>query len=295
MCLHCISYSSHSTMICFRFVFLCGKWLCLDSSDSSVDAVLPVCGKENVTTFQNMFFLNTKENLADNHMWIAIFFRPTSSHYSRCQRLTCFLLFISLTMIGNALYFRPEDEYSNAGTDIRVGPFSFSLRSIYIAFICALISTPTVILVIMLFKKSKPRKNVSYNVKGSSRKYRVPVLDTWMDRMMAESRELEKTLVAKGLFNTDGTILPFWCAYIAWILAIGGIVACAFFVLLYSMQWGQKKSEVWLGQFFLSFFSSTCFVDPLKVSVYYMYKSYLLLTSYTFQYNKIFKLICIKL
>ncbi|XP_076073747.1 uncharacterized protein LOC143045258 [Mytilus galloprovincialis] len=248
-----------------RFVFMCGKWLCLDTVESSVDAVLPVCGKENVTTFSNMFYLNTKENLADNHMWIAIFFRPTSSHYTRCQRLTCFLVFIFLTMIGNAIYFREEDEFTNAGSDIRVGPFSFSLRAIYIAFMCACISTPTTILVILLFKKSKPRKNVSYNIKDSSRKYRVPVLDSWMDRMMAESRELEKALVAKGLFNTDGTIFPYWFQYIAWFLALSGIAACSFFLVLYSVEWGKKKSEVWLGQFFLSFFTSTCLLDPMKV------------------------------
>ncbi|CAG2248795.1 PKD1L2 [Mytilus edulis] len=177
-----------------RFIFLCGKWLCLDTVESSVDAVLPVCGKENVTTFLNMFYLNIKENLADNHMWISIFFRPTSSHYTRCQRLTCFLLFVFLTMIGNAIYFRDEDEYSNAGSNIRVGPFSFSLTAIYIALISALISTPTTVLVILMFSKSKHRKNDT-DTKDTSRKYRIPVLDFWLDRLMADSRNLEKALI----------------------------------------------------------------------------------------------------
>uniref|UniRef100_A0A8W8K4X6 PLAT domain-containing protein n=1 Tax=Magallana gigas TaxID=29159 RepID=A0A8W8K4X6_MAGGI len=94
-----------------RFVFLCGRWLSLDSLDCQVETVLPVCGRENVTTFKNMFFINYKENLADNHLWVSIYFRPTSSHFTRIQRITCLLLFIMLTMIGNAVYFRPEDEY----------------------------------------------------------------------------------------------------------------------------------------------------------------------------------------
>ncbi|XP_052067992.1 polycystin family receptor for egg jelly-like isoform X12 [Mytilus californianus] len=245
-----------------RFIFLCGKWLCLDTVDSSVDAVLPVCGKENVTTFSNMFYLNIKENLADNHMWISIFFRPTSSHYTRCQRLTCFLLFIVLTMVGNAIYFRDEDEYSNGGSDIRVGPFSFSLKGIYIAFISALISTPTTVLVILMFNKSKHRKNTT---KDYSRRYRIPVLDCWFDRLMTDSHKLEKALVSKGLFKTESTNFPYWFQYIAWLLALAGIGACSVFLTLYSVEWGEKKSEKWLVQFFLSFCSSICLLDPLKV------------------------------
>ncbi|XP_063446779.1 polycystin family receptor for egg jelly-like [Mytilus trossulus] len=249
-----------------RFIFLCGKWLCLDTVESSVDAVLPVCGKENVTTFSNMFTLNIKENLADNHMWISIFFRPTSSHYTRCQRLTCFLLFVFLTMIGNAIYFRDEDEYSNAGSDIHVGPFSLSLTATYIAFISALISTPTTVLVILMFSKSKHRKN-NTDTKDTSRKYRIPVLDFWLDSLMADSRKLEKALVSKGLFNTESTIFPYWFQYIAWILALSGIGACSVFLALYSVEWGNNKSEKWLGQFFLSFSSSIFLLDPLKIIV----------------------------
>ncbi|XP_071132908.1 polycystin family receptor for egg jelly-like [Mytilus edulis] len=249
-----------------RFIFLCGKWLCLDTVDSSVDAILPVCGKENVTTFSNMFTLKIKENLADNHMWISIFFRPTSSHYTRCQRLTCFLLFVFLTMIGNAIYFRDEDQYSNAGSDIHVGPFSFSLTASYIALISALISTPTTLLVILMFSKSKYRETIT-DTTNTSRKYRIPVLDFWLDRILAESRELEKPLVSKGLFNTESTIFPYWFQYIAWILALSGIGACSVFLSLYSVEWGKNKSERWLGQFFLSFFSSIFLLDPLKIIV----------------------------
>ncbi|XP_052069390.1 polycystin family receptor for egg jelly-like [Mytilus californianus] len=210
-----------------------------------------------------MFYLNIKENLADNHMWVSIFFRPTSSHYTRCQRLTCFLLFIFLTMIGNAIYFRDEDEFSNAGSDIRVGPFSFSLSAIYIALISALISTPATVFVILMFSKSKHRKN---NTKDSSRRYRVPVLDFWLDRLMADSHKLEKALVSKELFKIESTIFPYWFQYIAWILALTGIAACSVFLTLYSVEWGEKKSVKWLGQFFLSFFSSICLLDPLKIT-----------------------------
>ncbi len=41
----------------------------------------------------------------------------------------------------------------------------------------------------------------------------------------------------------------------------------AFFVILYSMQWGKERSESWLMSMFLSFFQSLFVVDPLKVFI----------------------------
>ncbi|KAK3090920.1 hypothetical protein FSP39_015723 [Pinctada imbricata] len=248
-----------------RYVFLCGQWLSLDDEDSSVDAILPVCGKENVTTFQNMFYLNTKENLADNHMWVSIFYRPTSSNFTRCQRISCLLLFIMLTMIGNAIYFRPEDDFQPTSV-VRVGPLQFSWRTVYISLASTLIATPAVLFSIILFKKAKPRK-ISTDVKDKSLKYAVPVLDNMMDKWLKESKELEQTLVAKGYFGMEVAFLPWWFIIIAWIIAIGGSITAAFFIMLYSMQWGKQKTELWLSQFALSFFQSIFIVDPLKVIV----------------------------
>ncbi|XP_061175577.1 uncharacterized protein LOC133184503 [Saccostrea echinata] len=246
-----------------RFVFMCGRWLSLDNLESQVEAVLPVCGRENVTTFKNMFYINYKESLADNHLWISIYFRPTSSHFTRIQRITCLLLFIMLTMIGNAVYFRPEDEYENPET-VKLGPLQFSWQTVFISIMSTLISTPAVILVVTLFKKAKPRVT-DYDVKDSSLKYSLPVINSFMDKVLKESKELERTLVAKGVMSKDGTILPFWVTYIAWFLALAGSFTSAFFIMLFSMEWGKTKTEMWLAQFFLSFLESACILDPLKV------------------------------
>ncbi|XP_021356998.1 polycystic kidney disease protein 1-like 2 [Mizuhopecten yessoensis] len=246
-----------------KYFFLCGKWLCMDSADDNIDAVLPVCGKENVTTFENMFFMNTKENLAENHIWVSIFFRPTSSHFTRCQRVTCLMVFIMMSMIANAIYFTPADEFENPSL-VRVGPLKFSLQSVYVSVISALISTPSVFLIVLMFRKSKPR-TINQNLQDPSLKYAIPAIDSIAEKMLTESKELEKILVAKGIIKADGTILPFWCAYIAWFLSIAGSAVVMFFLMLYSMEWGKQKSEMWLTQFVLSFFEASAILDPVKV------------------------------
>lgn len=61
--------------------------------------------------------------------------------------------------------------------------------------------------------------------------------------------------------------LPHWVTYIAWAIAILAVLSSAFFLILYSMQWGIPKSEEWLTTFVLSFFESLIMVDPVKVSI----------------------------
>lgn len=43
------------------------------------------------------------------------------------------------------------------------------------------------------------------------------------------------------------------------------ILVPAFFVILYSMEWGRDRSNAWLLSMFMSFFQSLFIVDPLKV------------------------------
>ncbi|KAJ8317990.1 hypothetical protein KUTeg_003081 [Tegillarca granosa] len=111
----------------------------------------------------------------------------------------------------------------------------------------------------------KKERCLDNDVREQGSKYKVPVFGDWMDTFMKDSKELEKTLVARGILDTDETILPFWCVYIAWILVAIASIIPGFFILLFSMQWGKQKSELWLSRFFLSFFESSFLLDPLKV------------------------------
>ena len=59
--------------------------------------------------------------------------------------------------------------------------------------------------------------------------------------------------------------LPYWCAYVAWILAIACTVASMLFVILYSLQWGKEKADGWLSTLLLSMAQSVVLVQPIKV------------------------------
>ncbi|KAH3806782.1 hypothetical protein DPMN_135109 [Dreissena polymorpha] len=65
----------------------------------------------------------------------------------------------------------------------------------------------------------------------------------------------------------QGLKLPYQCTYLAWFLVFLIWFLCAFFIMLYSMEWGKKKSEEWLTSFFLSCFESIFCLDPVKVTI----------------------------
>ena len=61
--------------------------------------------------------------------------------------------------------------------------------------------------------------------------------------------------------------LPHMCLYVAWVLGILSIIVPAFFVILYSLEWGETKSLEWLSSLVLSFVQSVVVIQPMKIVV----------------------------
>jgi len=59
--------------------------------------------------------------------------------------------------------------------------------------------------------------------------------------------------------------LPYWCAYIAWTLAILCSLTGMFFIIMYSLQWGKEKAELWLSSLLISTLQSILLTEPTKV------------------------------
>ncbi|KAL4240289.1 polycystic kidney disease protein 1-like [Mactra antiquata] len=253
------------------FVFLAERWLAVEQDDGLLECVLPVCKNENLNKFKNRFFLNAKDNLAESHIWVSVAYRPQASNFTRVQRASVALLFVMLTMIANAMFFKTSDEGNyETPSELQVGPFRFSLKQVYTSIICALIVTPPTIIVIYLFKlaknKIKPNEKL-FKPRHRGNGYKVPFMSSWLEEEQKRSMELERHLVTKGIPTNEGFRFPHAVVYIAWLLVISGSVLSAFFVMLYSMEWGKQKSEEWVTTFLLSFVESVFCLDPIKVGI----------------------------
>ncbi|XP_066291060.1 polycystin-1-like protein 3 [Branchiostoma lanceolatum] len=55
--------------------------------------------------------------------------------------------------------------------------------------------------------------------------------------------------------------------YVAWATVFLVSTISAFFVILYSMDWGKEKSDSWMKAFILSFMGSSCVMDTLQIFV----------------------------
>ena len=97
---------------------------------------------------------------------------------------------------------------------------------------------------------------------------------------------------------------PHWTIYIAWacksdvdriekrrfvrLVVILSVATCAFFIILYSLEWGAKRANEWLMTMMLSFGQSILVIDPLKVFLITAAISFLIRRPYddeTLDYN----------
>ncbi|KAK3090330.1 hypothetical protein FSP39_010980 [Pinctada imbricata] len=159
-------------------------------------------------------------------------------------------------MIANAMFFRSSSEEVNPN-EVQIGILRFSMSILFISIIGILITTPPILIVTIIFKKCKP-KPVTNRHKEIKDKMKQQVLNSM-------TKETQQMLRSEELFSSDHLPLPYWTVYIAWVIVAIAVATSAFFLLLYSMQWGKSKSEEWLSSFVFSFFESLLLVDPFKV------------------------------
>ena len=180
--------------------------------------------------------------------------RPQRSSFTRVQRVSCILALLFLTMISNAMFFRSSSEDSSADT-VSLGALKFSTSILFVSFIGIIITTPPILIVTLIFKKRKP-KPIKVKVKVEK-------------AVTADDDNNTRNFNGEEYFSTDHLPLPYWTAYIAWAIVVLAVLTSAFFLILYSMQWGTSKSEEWLSSFVFSFVESLVCVDPLKVRMTY--------------------------
>ncbi|CAC5377683.1 PKD1L2 [Mytilus coruscus] len=247
-----------------RYLFQCDKWLSIDFDDGMIERIIPVSITDDIGV-ESLFYQQSRMNLTENHLWMSLFVRPTRSVFTRVQRLGCGTTLLLLTMISNAMFFRTADEETVQADSVQLGFFRLSMSNLFISFIGILITTPPIFFATFVFRNTEPKtKLLDFQKKTKQRKC-LPCL-----KQNKNDGEKRKEIEPGSSEDEDFLIykkrkFPYWVSYIAWIVLVLGSVASAFFLLLYSMEWGKNKSEEWLSTFILSFFESIIFVDPIKV------------------------------
>lgn len=241
-----------------RYTFLCERWLALDHDDGKIERIIPECGQK--TDFKILFSQHIQKSLTDNHLWLSIIIRPEKSNFTRVQRLACLVTFLILTMLTNAMFFKSTEDILPAD-EVRLGFIRFSMTNLIVSIQSILITTPPIILVVLIFRKSRPKLASKSPDKTTEKVLNQKVAKLIMDKScsLGEKYSLDDAVVQNRL------PFPYWTIYIAWTVNLLGIVGSTFYLFLISMEWGKSKSEEWLTTFILSFLESFFVVDPVKV------------------------------
>ena len=162
-----------------KFYFLCEKWLAIDKEDGMIDRVLAISGDKQKKEFSYLLAKQAKYKLADGHLWLSVFARPAMSTFTRIDRLTCCFVFLSINMLMNIMYY--DTNKTTSPNALKMGPFIITPEQVlricelgyyyfntinlnfYLIFkigigvITNLIVIPPSILLINLFRKSRPK------------------------------------------------------------------------------------------------------------------------------------------
>ncbi|XP_078351512.1 polycystin family receptor for egg jelly-like [Oculina patagonica] len=219
-----------------RWVFPINRWLAVEKDDGEIEVTVD---NRSTTSFSDQVRSRFGRKIADSHLWMSVFGKACSSTFTRVQRASCCLSVFFSAMIANAMFYNIGGESDGA---IQIGPFKFSWRQIVIGVQSGLIIAPINILIVFLFKSSRPK-----STKGDKYKEN--------DQAQQFVNEIKDT----------GCTLPHFCVYIGWFLCFATTLTAAAFTLFYSLMWGKEVAEQWLASILISSCQDIFVVQPTKV------------------------------
>ena len=221
-----------------QWVFPINRWLALEKDDGQIEVTVD---NQSSASFSAQVRSRFGRKIADGHLWVSVAGKACSSSFTRVQRASCCLSVLFSAMIANAMFYNTGGESDGA---IQIGPFKFSWRQIVVGVQSGLIVAPVNILIVLLFKSSRPRKK---NV------------DKYKDVDGAQRLVDE--------ISDTGCMLPHFCVYIGWFLCFVTTLTAATFTLFYSLMWGKEIAEQWLASILISNGQDIFVVQPTKVMV----------------------------
>ena len=219
-----------------RWVFPINRWLALEKDDGQIEVTVD---SSSPTSFSAQVRSRFGRKIADGHLWMSVFGKACSSTFTRVQRASCCLSVLFSAMIANAMFYNIGGESDGA---IQIGPFKFSWKQIVVGVQSGIIVAPVNILIVFLFKSSRPRKK-----KGD--KY----------------KDIDHAQKLVDEISDTGCMLPHFCVYVGWFLCFVTTLTAATFTLFYSLMWGKQVAEQWLASILISNGQDIFVVQPTKV------------------------------
>lgn len=266
--------------------YVCNRWFAVEEDDGKIDRILHPASNRELTSFNLLFQTETRKNFSDSHIWFSVYYRPPQSTFTRVQRMTCCLCVLLSTMLANAMFYQTGGETPNA--EVVIGPFRLSTQQISIAITSSLVVLPINLLIMNLFRKARsknpPVEEKTTKFMTKDRK----TSDSGTEHTSDDNEETDHTYetisvvnesqVSKASEKTEDDIekeeisepkkpftLPYWCIYIAYVLAFLTCAASTAFTIFYSLTFGKEKSEGWLSAIMISFWQDVLISQPLKV------------------------------
>ncbi|KAL5005147.1 hypothetical protein ScPMuIL_018603 [Solemya velum] len=227
------------------------------------------------------FFLQSSRDMRNHHLWIGIFKKPAFSHFTRAQRLSCALCLVLTTMLTNIMFQGiptddPEDQ-------LKLGEVSVSLTVIAIGIESSLIMFPINIMIALFFDKAKvrpseliPLPKLVFGETTTQTKMLEPsdgkIQKKEQEGNKSNNSEKENVKEEETVYEDEdedvtqiGKCLPWWFIYVGWFLAMTISLICSFFVMLYGLKYGYRKSVDWLVSSLVAVVQSAMVTQPVKV------------------------------
>ncbi len=197
------------------------------------------------------------------------FYRPNQSSFTRAQRIASVFSALYLTMICSAMFYKSEEEVDRP-TVATIGPFTITMQELFVSCITAAIVFPVTLFIAFIFRnsnktdKAKDKERIKEN-KSDLGYVEYDDIDLLLGEMYLESINNESEAQVEKAPSAMKRCCNKSLLVAAWTTANLAIVSSAFFVILYSMEWGAEKSNAWLVSYVMSFVENALIADPMKV------------------------------
>ncbi|CAF3361707.1 unnamed protein product [Rotaria sp. Silwood1] len=238
--------------------FICERWLAVEKDAGEIDVTINAAGELEQLELKHVLSKNAYRSMADNHLWFSIFayHLPSANRFTRVQRCTCCFVLFFMSLLMSIFYYDTKQEINTNENDqygLTLGPFHLSKEEISVGVIIEFITFIPSLLLVALFRRSKPRRPRKISPVGEA------------IQNIGAHKPAKKTKLLSIESKEKKIFFPWWCLILAYVLSFLMVSTSVFFIIVRSVQYGDSKTRRWLGSILASFCASVLLTQPLKV------------------------------